>query len=82
MGKNFSAALDDCGGAGMTPPDLLPFCECGDPVPRLLTTDVPSVKHVPSWVPGAWWPKYAERWRFAIQDMLNVGFNQVKEQMV
>jgi hypothetical protein len=33
-------------------------------------------------VPGAWWSKYAKRWRFAVQDIFNVGFDRVKEQMV
>jgi hypothetical protein len=46
------------------------------------TTNICLVRHIPAWVPGAWWSKHGRAWRFAIHDILNIPFDQVRKQMV
>jgi hypothetical protein len=71
------------GSAGMTPPDLLPFCEFpAYSIRSILMTNDRTVRHIPAWVPGAWWSKFGRDWRFAVHDMFNIPFDRVREQMV
>jgi hypothetical protein len=48
----------------------------------MLKTNELPVRHVPAWVPGAWWSKFGRDWRFAFDDLFNVPFDRVRKQMV
>ena len=41
-----------------------------------------EVKHVPAWVPGAWWSKVVRDWRFAIHELFNIPFDRTRKEMV
>jgi hypothetical protein len=81
IAENFSYAFGKSGSPGTTPPDFMPFCRfsgsCAMP-----EADICLVRHIPAWVPGAWWSKHGRAWRFAIHDILNIPFDRVRKQMV
>lgn len=43
---------------------------------------VPILRHIPSWVPGAYFKRWAERVRPVVNQMINLPFDDVKENMV
>ena len=84
IAENTSRCMARSGAAGATPPDFMPIRALSACSVNMLTTDVHvhQVRHIPAWVPGAWWSKYGRDWRFAMQDLFNIPFDRVKKQMV
>jgi hypothetical protein len=78
-----SQAVSRSGAPGTTPPDFMPICTKTAATPGQYTSlTILQVRHVPAWVPGAWWSKYGRDWRFAMQDLFNIPFDRVRQQMV
>ena len=78
-----TAALTVAPGApGGTLVDFLPACRNLHIIFSFKNTDRISVRHIPSWMPGAGFKRYAMITRKAVREMLDQPYDLVKQRMV
>jgi hypothetical protein len=57
------------------------FAEAGTPG-RFLVDQLPNLKYVPSWMPGANFKRLAVRWKTATDEAVNTPYQSVKQSVV
>lgn len=78
------ASISATTNAGSYLVDVLPFCEYIEFLRLHLRSifNIPVVKYVPEWVPGARFQKDARLWKASVMKMLHQPFDVVKARMV